>query len=539
MTYTSTLLFILAISLSPQPQDAKMFNITSYGGDGSGATLSTKAIQAAIEAAHKSGGGVVEFPEGTFRSGTIHLRSGVTLKLMKGATLKGSADLRDYERGNWPALIMANECKSIKISGKGRIDGNSVELETLFEAIKARGTFLDYFPQSTRGQKVSYIGPTGNPTEVDPYALDSVGKLGSQLYGSLTRPTEAVRPQVIEFRKCSGVTLQDITLADSANWVQTYRDCEDMKFHRVKVRSTKYWNNDGLDLVDCRRVEIYDCSFDSADDALCFKSEPFGAGCSDIVASRLKLASRASAIKFGTASHIGFKRIHISDVTVRDTYRSAVAIQSVDGAQIEDVTVERLKATNTGNAFFVRLGHRNKKKAPGSIRGIRLRDFDVQVPELNKDYHREIGQPHNLIPSSIVGMKGNPVQDVVLENIKVCYGGNADRSHAYVPLEKISGIPEKSGEYPEFSMWGELPSWALYTRHADGISLRNTEFNVLKPDFRPAIVSDNTRGLKLHHLRIFGPGGTPHAFFKDSPQRDIKDVSCGPNSKFKFDAEGH
>ncbi len=537
LVLTATLLILTNPAL-PLPQRSTVFSVTSFGADASGKRIATRAIQGAIDAAERAGGGTVDFSAGTFRSGTVQLKSGVTLHLQQGATLKGSSDLSHYQRGNWPALIIGTNCKNIKITGLGKIDGNSVELEKRFAEIKTNRRFLEYFPTIRKGEKLSYIGPTGNPTELDPYAMNEAGKLEQHLYGSYTRPSEIVRPQVIELRKCVGVTIQDITLADSANWVQTYRDCEEMKFHRVKVRSTKYWNNDGLDLVDCRRVEIYDCDFDSADDALCLKSEPFGAGCSDIVASRLKLASRASAIKFGTASHIGFKRIYISDVVVRDTYRSAVAIQSVDGAEIEDVTVERLKATNTGNAIFVRLGHRNKKRSPGYIRRIRLRDFDVQVPPLPKDYHREIGEPHNLIPASIAGIPGYPVQDVVAENIKISYGGGGNAGHANVPLDRISEIPEKDGSYPEFSMWGELPAWALYVRHADGITFRNSTFGLQQPDFRPAFVTDDASRLTLDKVLVSGNAGELHGFFKDSPQKTIKDITCTSATAFNYKSEG-
>jgi polygalacturonase len=523
-----TAVFLAAAALIAQgapPQTGRRFDITAFGAANSGVVRSTKAIQAAIDSAASVGGGVVRVPKGLYLSGTIHLKSNVTLHLEEGSRILGSPSLADYERGNWPALIMANGQRNIAITGTGALDGNSEELVKEFERIKKEKTFLEYFPRLKKGQKVSYIGSTGNPTVVDPYLLKEQGKLEDTIYHGFTRPSESVRPQIIEFRKCVGVKLTDLTLQNSANWVQTYRDCEDMKFHRIKVRSTQYWNNDGIDLVDCRRVEMLDCDIDSADDALCFKSEPFGKGCEDITVSRIKLASRASAIKFGTASHIAFRRIHISDVEVRDTYRSAVAIQSVDGAAIEDVTVERLKATNTGNAVFIRLGHRNQQKTPGTIRGIVLRDFQVQVPKLPKDYYREIGQPHNLLPSSIVGIPGHPVQEVLLENIVVSYGGGGDPNHAKVGLDSLDSVPEFERNYPEFSMWGELPSWGLYLRHAQGVTLRKTAFSLDSPDFRPAIVADQSPNFTLDEVSIGEGGGEPIIVLKDSPRHELTKVS--------------
>ena len=500
------------------------FDVLSFGVKKDSPKIQTLAIQAAINKANAAGGGTVRFPSGTFVTGTLHLKSHVTLHLEKDARLLGSSKLSDYERGNWPAMIMADGQEDIAITGLGTLDGNSPALVREFDRIKASKQFLEFYPRVKRGQKLSFIGSTGNPTEVDPHNLMEKGELEKHVYHGFERPSESVRPQVIEFRKCNDVRVSDVTITNSANWVQSYRDCSEMKIHRMKVRSTQYWNNDGIDLVDCQKVEMYDCDIDSADDALCLKSEPFGKGCQDIVVSRIKLASRASAIKFGTASHIAFKRIYISDVEVRDTYRSAVAIQSVDGAEIEDVTVERLKAVNTGNAIFVRLGHRNQKRSPGSIRGVVLRDFEVEVPALPKDYHKELGKPHNLIPSSIVGIPGHLIDDVQLDRIKISYGGGADPLHARVPLEELNAIPENERGYPEFSMWAELPAWGFFLRHTQGVTLRHVEFTLKKPDFRTAIVASDSSDLKLEQVTVGDGGGEPILHLSDSPRTQV--INC-------------
>jgi hypothetical protein len=417
--------------------------------------------------------------------------------------------LADYRRGNWPALILASGRKDISITGKGTLNGNSPELVKEFERILKSGNALEFFPWAPPGQQVELIGSTGFPMRFDPHEIHQQGKLMADLYGSGKYPYEYVRPQILEFVNCKGITIRDITLRDSACWVQTYRSCEDMLVEKITVRSTSYWNNDGIDLVDCRRVKILDSDISSADDALCLKSDPPGPGCEDITIARCKLASRASALKFGTASHHGFKRIHATDLDVRDTYRSVVAIQTVDGASIEDVTVERVKAVNTGNAFAIRLGHRNLNKPPGSIRHVVLRDFDVEIPALAQDHHPERGKDHNLIPASIVGIPGHPIQGVLLENIRVRYGGQADRNRAVVRLDQLASIPENEHAYPEYSMWGELPAWALYIRHAENVNIKNSTFTLTAEDFRSAIVVDDATNLVLDDLTLGPRGGEP------------------------------
>jgi hypothetical protein len=83
-------------------------------------------------------------------------------------------------------------------------------------------------------------------------------------------------------------------------------------------------------------------------------------------------------------------------------------------------------------------------------------------------------------------------------------------------------VPEFENHYPEFSMWGELPAWGVYIRHANGVSLKNVKFELDNPDFRPAIVADQTQDLQLHRLAI-GPGGSFPVVLRESPGASIID----------------
>jgi hypothetical protein len=531
MTASFTRSILLALLGMASPALSNDFPVRDYGATGDGKTIDSPAIQKAIDAASAAGGGRVVLSAGTYRSGSIRLKDHIELHLEENAVLLGSAKLTDYQRGNWPALILADGLRDIAITGKGTLNGNSPELVKEFDRIKASGNALDFLPHVKPGDELVFVGPTGSPSRFNPYQLHEQGKLMEHLYGPHPRPYEYVRPQIIEMQNCKGVVLRDITLRDAACWVQTYRSCEDMLVERITVRSKSYWNNDGIDIVDCRRMKILDCDIDSADDALCLKSDPPGPGCEDITVERCKLASRASAIKFGTGSHHGFKRIHISDIEVRDTYRSVIAIQTVDGAVVEDVRVERVKATNTGNAFAIRLGHRTQSKAPGSISNIVLRDFDVEIPPLPEKYHREVGKNHNLIPASIVGLPGKPVRGVHISNIKIRYGGKADRKHAEVSLDQLDSIPENEREYPEFTMWGELPAWALYIRHAEDVKIENSTFTLAAGDFRPAIVADDAPRLVLQKLTIGSGGGEPLIAVRNSPGHRMDDLTKPEGTK--------
>lgn len=108
------------------------------------------------------------------------------------------------------------------------------------------------------------------------------------------RVDEFVRPQLVEFWHCHDVRVSGVTLKNTANWVQAYRKCDDDVIAGVHVESTSYWNNDGLDLVNCQRVRVVDFEINAADDGICLKSDPSADGrfCEDI---RFPTAESAAA----------------------------------------------------------------------------------------------------------------------------------------------------------------------------------------------------------------------------------------------------
>ena len=113
----------------------------------------------------------------------------------------------------------------------------------------------------------------------------------------------------------------------------------------IRVVSDAYWNNDGIDIADCKKVRITHCYVNSADDGICLKSED-GAGNwnEDIYIADCTVRSSGSAIKFGTSSVGGFKKVRIKNIRVFDTFRSAIALESVDGGDLEDIRVENVVA---------------------------------------------------------------------------------------------------------------------------------------------------------------------------------------------------
>lgn len=247
------------------------------------------------------------------------------------------------------------------------------------------------------------------------------------------------------------------------------------------------------------------CDINSVDDGICPK--PYYPGyCDDSFhIANNTIRSGASAVKFSTTSYGGFKNITVDHIKVFDTYRSAIAIESVDGATVENVRVTNITAKNTGNAIFIHLGNRTGK-VTGKISHVYLGNINVQVPFARQDINYDIWaqEPgyHNPFPSSIAGIPGSDVQDIVLENIKIDFLGRASKGQAYFPLNRLKEFLEQISDYLEFSMFGELPAWGFYVRHARGTKMKNITLKLDHDDFRPAIVFDDVKEGDLDRIAL-------------------------------------
>lgn len=291
--------------------------------------------------------------------------------------------------------------------------------------------------------------------------------------------------------------------------MQTYDKCTNLIIDNIKVNSTAYWNNDGIDIVDCYKARITNCDINSADDGICLKSGDSTTCCNDIYIADCRIRSSASALKFGTASTGGFQHIKVRRLTIFDTYRSAIALECVDGGFIKDIDIKNVKATNTGNAIFIRLGKRRKDRPTGIIDSVLIKNIEVHIPSIKPDKGYEIDGPldkehYNVLPSSVVGLQGGKIDHIVLENINLYYEGGSKIDYAYRPVDSLSVVPERLPNYPEFSMFGELPAWGFYIRHADGVTLKNVNLVCSGTDYRPAIVADDAGYFNVVKLKVDG-----------------------------------
>jgi parallel beta-helix repeat protein len=476
-------LFQLSFNVEMYANKRKDFLVTDYGAVADGKTLNTEAIQKAIDAANKNRSGRVIFSKGKFLSGSIILKSGVDLFFEEGAVLLGSIDPNDYPKYEGiRALILANTSKSISITGKGIIDGQGRELALAIDSLHHTGIKID---------------PNYNYKRLRPG--DERGKL-------------------VSFVKCDSITMTHVTLKNSPGWVQCFEQCTNIIIDYVKVDSRAYWNNDGIDIDGCENVRITNCDINSADDGICLKSDAPGLQNNTIYIANCTIRSSANAVKFGTGSFGSFKNVTIENIKVFDTFRSAIAIESVDGAEIENIKVSNIVAVNTGNAILIRLGKRNGDKS-GYIKNVSIKNVKAQIPFGRPDIDYDLRGPevdyfHNPFPASIAGIPGHFIENVILENIEITYPGRASKGMAYLPLSRLKDVSENIKGYPEFTMFGELPSWGFYVRHVNGIEMRNIKLILEKEDFRPAFVFDDVKELLMKDIDL-PSDKTNQIIFKD------------------------
>jgi len=431
-------------------------NVKDYGARGDGVTLNTRSIQAAIEACSKAGGGTVYFPSGKYLSGTIYLKSFVSLLLEAGAILTGSKNITDYpatvskirsytDNYTEKSLVYGEGLEHIAIIGQGTIDGNGASFE--------------------------YNGSYKN------------------------------RPYMIRIINCRKVLIRDVNLINSPMWVQHYLACEDVTIDAVSVSSRVNKNNDGIDIDGCENVRISNCLVFSEDDGIVLKST-LDKVCKNVTITNCVISSMENAFKMGTETNGGFQNIVFSNSTIYDTRRCGISLQLVDGGTLNDVSVSNITMNNVDGAISIRLGNRARpyianmlKPDVGKLKNVII--SNIQATNIGK------------IGCSVVGLTGHPVENILLENIRITFKGGG------TPDLVSREIPEIAEAYPQYEMFGMLPAYGFYCRHAENVWFNHIELYFDEPEARPAIVCDDINSLEFHSIKAMTTGMAPLFWFKN------------------------
>jgi len=446
-------------------------DVTTFGLLPNTGELLTEKFQNLID--NSPDNSVFYFPKGEYVLSTIRLKSNITIKISKNAKILGSNDFYDYEsheKIDYPiyqdashtyfntSLFLGINCHNIKILGPGTIDMRSIWDEDNIRDIVHRGA------------------------------------------------------KSIALKECNNIEIRGITILNTTDLAIYFAGCNHVNISKCKLKVYI----DGISPDNSKHVLIENCDVLAGDDAIVFKSSYTLNRldcCDDIEVRNCKLSSRCNAIKFGTESNGGFKNIKIHDIDIKNVRIAGLAIESVDGAIIDNIEAKDITMKNVNCPFFIYLGERMrgpKGLEIGQIKNIRLKNIKISGPYRtyksiawnyisykNNDY---IQNPHCFgtadhfsakeyadnwqFTSNICGLKNRDLENITLENIDMVLYGGVKEYQKEVPISPLSS-------YPEAYAYGKiLPAKGLYFRFIKGLSLKNINIRTIYPDNRDPIVSE-------------------------------------------------
>ncbi len=281
-------------------------DVRSFGAQGDGEHLDTKAIQAAVDSCAERGGGVVHFGSGTYLSGSIQLRSNITLNLGPGARLLGSSDVKQYleigrsSEDRSTALLWAIGAHNIGISGPGIIDGNG-------------RAFID----RQNPHKTGAFNPKFTRQGAEVFRRFSQNREGP--LRMLPRP--GVLVLLIE---CENIDFRQFHVVDAPNWCIHLACCKQAVLAGLDVRNSLLVPNaDALDVSNCRDVRISDVYLEAGDDGIAIS--PCADGychqtAENITVSNAVIVSRSAGIRLGWSAN-DIRNLVFNNVIIRDSNR--------------------------------------------------------------------------------------------------------------------------------------------------------------------------------------------------------------------------
>ena len=509
-----------------------LFNVREFGAKGDGQALDSPAINKAIETAAKAGGGTVFLPAGTYRSFSIRLKSNITLYFDQGSILLAAhpddgdgkydapepnpwAQYQDFGHTHWQnSLIWGDSVENVSILGPGLIWGKGLVRSGSQSRTKEQNDAL----KDVKTDKES--APFGYPNPRD-------------------RVETGWGNKAIALKLSRNVIIRDISILHGGHFAILATGVDNLTIDNLKIDT----NRDGIDIDACRHVRISNTTVNSPfDDAICLKSS-YGLGFARATENVTIINSAVSGydegtllsgtykreykgyshdsptgrIKFGTESNGGFKNITISNCVF--DYSRGLALETVDGGMLEDVTITNITMRDVVNSpIFIRLG--NRARGPKETTG---------VGELRRVIISNI-VAYNAEPkyaSIISGIPARRIDDLRLSNIRIYYkGGGTKEQAALAP-------PENETAYPEPVMFGEMPAYGFFIRHVKSLTMTDVEISFLKDDARPAFVLNDVQGADFYRVKAQRTPGGASFFLKDVTDFNINQFWRLPDTRLE------
>jgi polygalacturonase len=487
-------LCLIGVVQAQQPiaSAARTRNIRDFGAAGDGKTLDSPAINRAIEACAQAGGGTVCVPAGTYLSGSIHMKSNISLFLDAGAVLLGAPqDMNAYDPAEHfegkayqdgghtyfhNSLIWGENLVNVSITGPGTINGGGLSRgDGPLDAISG------------------FSQPRANRPMPDP---NKPVRLGNK---------------AIALKLCRQVLLRDITIYHGGHFAIITTGCDGLTIDNVTIDT----NRDGIDIDCCRNTNVSNCRINApGDDALCPKSS-FALGRNVITENltitncqvsgfqegtlldgTMKLRRNGNGrIKFGTEANGGFRNVTVSNCTFRAC--RGLALEEVDGGILENIVIDNISMMEVPTyPIYITTGQRNR--GPDVTTVSRARNILI-----SNVMATGIGRESGI---QITGMPEHPIDGVRLNNIWLEFEGGGTEEHAQiVPPELGTGYPEPRGR---------MPSYGVFARHVRNLEMSNIRVSFTTEDRRPPMVCVDVSGLEIDNFKAQVAGGVKAARFE-------------------------
>jgi len=479
---------------------SQQYNVTQYGAIGDGKTLNTAAIQKAIEDCASNGGGTVYIPSGIFVSGTIQLKSNVTLYLENGAVLLGSPNLNDYYIDSLRVgLIFAKNSDNVVIKGDGIIDGNG----DLFNYIDKRKKFLPPELRLYTRQKENYCP-------------DDAGIQDGPIEPHSQRPY-----QMIIFSNCNNVKVQDVTIKNSPFWTLHLADCNGVIINNVRIHNNVLIaNSDGIDCTSCSNVLISNCEIIGGDDAIVLNSysthfelpgfQDLKRPSENIVVSNCVLMSRSSGIRIGGIDHNYMKNYSFNNIVIYNSNRGIGLFTGIEGwienVSFSDIIIETRLHTGDwwgkSEPIHIQSIPTTKGRKSGIIKDIRFHNIKANSENGIILYAYEKENISNITFDGLeLFIKNGPLQKT--------YGGNIDlRPTAFQDLNLFSH---------------DIPG--IYLKNVKDIFISNTTLKFeenMEGFFKYGIWAEGFENITINGLKGTPPPATRDVMFYLENGKDFK-----------------